>query len=153
MRIFMFVRIAVLSAAAFAVSLSANAGMPRGAELMADEQDADPATGVTTARGNAEIRIEAYRILGRADRIDVDPGRNEIQFTGHALITVGDARYESDQVTCSLDFQKCAPVMGELVTPAPATTMPDATAAQALPEVAPQNWPPPAGSGAAVIKP
>lgn len=153
MRLIMFVRIAVLSAAAFAVSVNAHAGMPRGAELMADEQDADPATGVTTARGNAEIRIESYRILGRADRIDVDPGRNEIQFTGHALITVGDARYESDQVTCTLDFEKCAPVKPAQVTPAPATAMPDTVAAQALPDVAPQNWPPPAGSGAAVINP
>ena len=150
MRVIMFVRIAVLSAAAFAVSVNANAGMPRGAELMADEQDADPATGVTTARGNAEIRIESYRILGRVDRIDVDPGRNEIQFTGHALITVGEARYESDRVTCTLDFEKCAPVNA---APASAPAMPDTTAAQALPDVVPQNWPPPAGSGAAVIKP
>lgn len=138
MRSFLFLRLAVMAASVFAMPLSASAGMPRGAELMADEQDADPATGVTIARGNAEIRVDSYRILGRADRIDVDPGRNQIQFTGHALITVGDARYESEQVTCSLDFEKCA-----AVTP---------TAAPAS-EAAVQAWPPPAGSGAAVSKP
>lgn len=137
-----FVRTVVI-AASLALPLSALAGMPRGAELMADEQDADPATGITIARGNAEIRIEAYRILGRADRIDVDPGRNEIQFSGHALITVGDARFESELVTCSLDFEKCAAVTPP--APSPSTPSPDATASQ--------SWPPPAASGAAVTNP
>lgn len=124
----------------FACGLAANvhAGMPRGATLMADEQDADPDTGVTLAKGNAEIRIDAYRILGRADQIELNPGRKEIQFTGHALITVGDDRYESERVTCAIDFNTCA-VVTESVPPAAAI---DA-----------QPAPPPAGVGAASINP
>lgn len=119
--------------------LDAEAGMPRGAELSADEQDADPATGVTTARGNAEIRITAYRILGRADVIELNPGRKEILFSGHALITVGDARYESERVTCSIDFNSCVAVAGNAASEA--TIIPDQTPA------------PHAASGAATINP
>lgn len=101
---------------------NAEAGMPRGAELSADEQDADPTTGVTTARGNAEIRISAYQILGRADVIELNPGRKEILFSGHALITVGDARYESERVTCSIDFNSCVAVAESATsTPVPGT--------------------------------
>lgn len=125
----------------FACGLAANvhAGMPRGATLMADEQDADPDTGVTLAKGNAEIRIDAYRILGRADQIELNPGRKEIRFTGHALITVGDDRYESDRVTCAIDFNTCA-------------VLTDSAAANATaPGIQPA--PPPAGVGAASINP
>lgn len=139
MHLSVYVRMAVVIVSAFVFAGGVVAGMPRGAELLADEQDADPGSGVTTARGNAEIRIEAYRILGRADRIDINPGRNEVQFSGHALITIGDARYESEQVTCSLDFEQCA-----ATTPA---------AAAEKTEAPNQMWPPPAGSGAAVISP
>ena len=134
-----FLRFSAVAVSVFALSLSAVAGMPRGAELMADEQDADPVSGVTTARGNAEIRIDGYRIRGRADLINVDPGRNQVQFSGHALITVGDARYESDQVTCSLDFETCTEV-----TAAASGATPDAGANQISPTAA---------AGAAVINP
>lgn len=131
-----FLSMAALIVFGSALPSRATAGMPRGAELSANEQDADPETGVTTARGNAELRIDGYRILGRADRIDVDPGRNEIQFSGHALITVGDERYESEQVKCSLDFETCAPMAADT--------------AAALPQATPQTWPAPAGSGAII---
>lgn len=131
--------IALLIAAGLALlPLNAEAGMPRGAELSADEQDADPATGVTTARGNAEIRITAYKILGRADVIELNPGRKEILFSGHALITVGDARYESERVTCSIDFNSCVAVAG------------NAAAEQAT---IPDQSPVPHASGAATINP
>ena len=127
-----------------AFASSAHAGMPRGAVLSADEQDADATSGVTTAAGNAEIRIEAYRIVGRADRIELNPVRNEIQFTGHALITVRDERYESDAVTCSLDFNTCA-----VIQPSQSIANENATAtAPAL-----QAMPPPSGVGAAAPSP
>lgn len=130
----------LLIAIGSALPSRAIAGMPRGAELSANEQDADPETGVTTALGNAELRIDGYRILGRADRIDVDPGRNEIQFTGHALITIGDARYESEQVRCSLDFETCAALTADAAAALPLATE----------QSAPQPWPAPAGSGATI---
>lgn len=129
------------AASAFAVAANCYAGMPRGAELSADEQDADPDTGVTLAKGNAEIRIDAYRILGRADQIELNPARKEIQFIGHALITVGGNRYESERVTCAIDFNTCAVV----TEAAPAASSNAATSIQSAP--------PPAGVGAASIKP
>lgn len=140
MRCSQFSPIALLLAAGLAMlPLNADAGMPRGAELSADEQDADPTTGVTTARGNAEIRITAYKILGRADVIELNPGRKEILFSGHALITVGDARYESERVTCSIDFNSCV-VIAESAAAAPAPVVEQSPA----PHVA---------SGAATISP
>lgn len=95
----------------------ANAGMPRGAMLSADEQDADPATGITIARGNAEITVEKSRIFGRADVIEVRPATNEIKLKGRAFISVGDDRHRSDAVTCTLDFNTCANAEAMTATP------------------------------------
>lgn len=120
-------------------SLNGAVGLPRGAQLVADEQDADPVSGVTTARGNAELRVDSYRILGRADHIRLDPAGNAIQFTGHASITIGDERYESIQVTCSLDFEKCTPLKDE-----PSHATPSDSVVQTSPSVE---------SGAAAINP
>ena len=114
------VGIAFCSATAFLLTLAAaHAGIPRGAVLTADEQDADETTGVTIARGNAEIAIEPQRILGRADQIELNPATNEIQFKGRAVLTVGRERYESDAVTCTLDFYKCATAASGQSLPAP----------------------------------
>ena len=116
-----------LLAASFCIA-PAHAGIPRGLTLMADEQDADAATGITIARGNAEIAVENKSIRGRADQIELNPVSNQIQFTGRAALTIGRQHYESDAVTCTLDFDKCsnsAPAAQPL--PAPATT--DGTAA------------------------
>jgi hypothetical protein len=121
--------------AALAFAETTEAGIPRGVVLIADEQDADAATGITIARGNAEIKIEKQPIAGRADSIELNPVRNEIIFKGHTLVTVNRDRYEGAAVTCALDFSKCAAM------PPPQ----DDAAAQALP--------PPAALGAAVINP
>ncbi len=108
------------------IATAAHAGLPRGAILTADEQDADTATGITIARGNAEIAIERQRILGRADQIEINPAGNEIRFNGRAVLTVGGERYESDVVTCTLDFNKCAAVARGQALPAPAVAEPGA---------------------------
>ena len=88
----------------------AEAGIPRGAMLAADEQIADEVTGTTIARGNAEITIAERAINGSADSIEVHPNLNEIIFKGRALLVVGGARYQSDTVTCTLDFMRCGPL-------------------------------------------
>ena len=132
--------------AVIAVSVAAHAGMPRGAVVSADEQDADTATGVTIARGNAEIAIEAQRIRGRADTIEITPSKNEIQFKGHALITIGDERYESEAVTCSLDFNRCASVDGQSPTTAASSSV-DAAASSNADAGGLQPLPPAAGLG------
>jgi hypothetical protein len=104
--------------------------MPKGAMLMADEQTGDETTGETIARGNAELTIAARAVRARADEIAIRPGRNEVTFTGKALVFAGDKRYESEAVVCSLDFLRCTdamtvppPVQAEAVPqPAAATT-------------------------------
>lgn len=111
---------AVVSLAAM---LPAEAGIPRGVILTADEQEADTATGVTIARGNAEISVDKRPILGHADVIELNPGKNQIQFKGRAVLTVGHARYDSSAVTCSLDFDKCAAVIDDQVA-APSSAVP-----------------------------
>ena len=83
------------------------AGVPRGLVLSADEQDADDTTGITIARGNAEVAIAAYAILGHADVIELRPQLNEILFKGRAVLTVGHKYYENETVTCTLDFSRC----------------------------------------------
>ncbi len=120
---------------------SAEAGVPRGLVLAADEQIADEATGTTVARGNAELTILQRAILGRADTIEVSPPRNEIIFKGGAVLAVGRARYQSETVSCTLDFSRCAPVNT------------DASAAQPVlqPQTLPEN--PPEPSTAAVTTP
>jgi hypothetical protein len=107
----------------------AHAGIPRGVILIADEQDGDAATGITIARGNAELSVEKRAIHGRADVIELNPVRNEIQFKGRANLTVGRAHYDSDAVTCTLDFDKCANASTDAqVLPVPTATSADAAA-------------------------
>ena len=128
------------------VPLTAQAGMPRGAVIIADEQDADPETGVTIARGNAEISIVKSRILARADTIEIQPAAKQIQFKGRALVTVGSERYQGEAVTCSLDFNTCA--NGEGAATAAAAGLAPAQPSQHV-------LPPPAalGADAAVTSP
>lgn len=91
------------------VAVPADAGLPRGAMLVADEQDADADTGVTIARGNAEISIEKQRIVGRADSIELRPATKDIVFKGRARVTVGSDTYtRAEVVTCTSDFSRCA---------------------------------------------
>ena len=80
-------KIAVWSAAGLlsAVAL-AQAGIPRGAILSADEQDADAATGITIAHGNAEIKIEKMSILGRAQSIELNPVSNQNSIQGRRRV-------------------------------------------------------------------
>ena len=119
----------IIACIAFATS-TALAGMPKGAMLMADEQTGDETTGETIARGNAELTIAARAVRARADEIAIRPGRNEVTFTGKALVFAGDKRFESEAVVCSLDFLRCTdamtvppPVQAEAVPqPAAATT-------------------------------
>ena len=107
----------------------AHAGLPRGAVLTADEQDADPETGVTIARGNAEIRFDKQPISGRADSIELNPASNQILFKGRAVLNVGREHYESDAVTCGLDFSKCTSgASPAVVQPLPPVPSADAAA-------------------------
>ena len=146
-RIARVVFVAAVSLVAFAPL--AHAGLPRGAMLSADEQDADETTGVTIARGHAEISIAAQRIFGHADTIELRPRGNQIVFKGGAQLRVGSARYEGEAVTCTLDFFKCE-------TGAPAdesgVPIPNTQRASAPTEI-PQPMPAPSGVGAAVINP
>jgi lipopolysaccharide export system protein LptA len=87
-----------------------NAGIPRGVMLSADEQSADETTGVTIARGNAELTVEKQPIRARADVIELRPKSNEILLKGRADLSVGSDRYRSDTVTCTLDFSRCLAV-------------------------------------------
>ena len=88
----------------------AEAGIPRGAVMTADEQAGDETTGVTIARGNAELTIENLAIRARADVIELRPKSNEILLKGRADLSVGAKRYQSDTVTCTLDFTRCLAV-------------------------------------------
>lgn len=90
-------------------------GMPRDVVLMADSQDGDVATGVTVARGHAELRSDTFHIVGRATIIEINPKRNEVYFTGGADVTVNGAVYRGERVLCSLDFDTCAAVSGGAV--------------------------------------
>jgi hypothetical protein len=96
--------------------------LPSGAVLMADEQDGDAATGITTAHGHAELWVEKKSILGRADTIELNPASNQIRFKGRAVVTVGRQRYESDAVICTLDFDRCGAATDSQALPAPAAS-------------------------------
>ncbi len=96
-----------LLAVTVCAALPAHAGMPKGAMLIADEQTGDETTGETIARGNAELTIAVRGVRARADEIAIRPGRNEITFTGRALVFVGHQRFESEAVTCTLDLTRC----------------------------------------------
>lgn len=102
---------AALALAGFAaVTGVAQAGIPRGVMLSADEQTADETTGVTIARGNAELTVEKQPIRARADVIELRPKSNEILLKGRADVSVGSEHYMSDTVTCTLDFSRCLAV-------------------------------------------
>jgi hypothetical protein len=106
---------------ALAAASPATAGIPRGLVLIASEQDADVETGITIARGNAEISISQRAVLGNADSIELNPVAQKILFKGHAVVTVGRARYASDLITCTLDFYSCAPALDFQTAPDPET--------------------------------
>ena len=93
-----------------AVASPAAAGIPRGLMLIGDEQMGDEATGVTIARGHAELVVEKQPIHATADVIELHPKTNEILLKGRALLSVGQRKYQSDTVTCTLDFSQCASV-------------------------------------------
>jgi hypothetical protein len=99
---------------------SSLAGIPRGLTLAAAEQIADEATGETIARGNAELNVEKYLIRGTADTIEVRPKIDEILFVGSAVVKVGEATYQSDKVSCTLNFARCAAVSADQPLPASA---------------------------------
>ena len=92
------------------VTAPAAAGIPRGLMLIGDEQVGDEATGVTIARGHAELVVEKQPIHATADVIELHPKTNEILLKGRALLSVGQRKYQSDTVTCTLDFSHCASV-------------------------------------------
>jgi hypothetical protein len=86
------------------------AGVPRGLMLLADEQSGDETTGVTIARGNAELIVEKRPIRGKADVIELHPKSNEVLLKGRATLAVGNDRYSNDMVICTLDFSHCTGV-------------------------------------------
>jgi hypothetical protein len=89
-------------------SISADAGMPRGAQLIADEQIADETSGETRATGNAELIIKEFGIVGRAASITVQPKQNQVIFTGNANVSVRSETFSGDTVKCTLDFDRCS---------------------------------------------
>ena len=93
-----------------AIASPASAGIPRGLMLIGDEQAGDETTGVTIARGHAELVVEKQPIHATADVIELHPKTNEILFKGRASLIVGQHKYQSDTVTCTLDFSRCATV-------------------------------------------
>lgn len=101
----------------FLASAAARAGVPRDMILAANEQTADDKTGVTIARGNAEIVAAAHRIRGTADVIEVRPKINEILFKGRVMLTVGTRSYSSDTVICTLDFIACSAITDDQELP------------------------------------
>ncbi len=96
------------------------AGVPRGLTLAADEQIADETTVETIARGNAELSVEKHSIRGTADTIEVRPKIDEVLFVGRAVVKVGRETYQSDTVSCTLNFARCAAVNADQPLPASA---------------------------------
>ena len=96
------------------------AGVPSGLTLAADEQIADETTGETIARGNAELNVEKHLIRGTADTIEVRPKIDEVLFVGRAVVKVGRETYQSDKVSCTLNFARCAAVNADQPLPASA---------------------------------
>ena len=92
------------------MAASAVAGIPRGLMLIGDEQTGDETSGVTIARGHAEVSVEKQPIKGTADVIELRPKTNEILLKGRANLVVGQKKFASDTVTCTLDFSRCAGV-------------------------------------------
>lgn len=100
-------RLTLTIVALLAFTALAEAGIPRGVVLTADEQVGDDTTGITIARGNAELVIERQSIRGTADVIELHPASNEILLKGRAVLSVGREIYRSDTVSCTLDFSHC----------------------------------------------
>ncbi len=96
------------------------AGVPSGLTLAADEQFADETSGETIARGNAELNVEKHLIRGTADTIEVRPKIDEVLFVGRAVVKIGPETYQSDKVSCTLNFARCAAVNADQPLPAPA---------------------------------
>lgn len=96
------------------------AGVPLGLSLAADEQIADETSGETIARGNAELNVEKHMIRGTADTIEVRPKIDEVLFVGRAVVKVGRETYQSDKVSCTLNFARCAAVNADQPLPASA---------------------------------
>ena len=71
-----------------ALTSPACAGIPRGLMLIGDEQAGDETTGVTIARGHAELVVEKQPIHAIADVIELHPKTNEILFKGRASLAV-----------------------------------------------------------------
>ena len=113
-----------------AATSPASAGVPRGLMLIGDEQAGDDTTGVTIARGHAELVVEKQPIHATADVIELHPKTNEILFKGRASLIVGQHKYQSDTVTCTLDFSRCATVETDQELPL--------TPGGAVAEIAPQ---------------
>ena len=110
-------RIVLALAAIGGHSVVCLAGVPRGLTLAADEQIADETTGETIARGNAELTVEDYEIRGTADQIEVRPKIDEILFSGRAVVKAGRETYQSDKVSCTLNFARCTAVSADQPLP------------------------------------
>lgn len=117
-------RIIVAAILAVAVAVSGThvslAGVPRGLSLAADEQIADEVSGETIARGNAELTVEKFHIRGTADTIEVRPKIDEVLFVGRAVVKVGRKTFQSDKVSCTLNFARCTAVSADQPLPASA---------------------------------
>ncbi len=106
--------------ACFTGAAVTRAGVPQGLTLAANEQIADETTGETIARGNAELNVDKHRIRGTADTIEVRPKIDEILFVGRAVVQVGKHKYQSDKVSCTLNFARCTAVNADQPLPASA---------------------------------
>lgn len=104
---------------------AANAEIPRGVMIAANEQTANLETGETIATGDAELTVAERHISGKADAIEVRPKVNAVIFLGRAVLIIGQQRYEGAVVTCTLDFVRCSADVNALpveVTPAEGQT-------------------------------
>lgn len=89
---------------------------------------ADEKTGITIARGNAELTVQSHRIRGTADVIELRPKLNEILFKGRANLSVRSSTYVSDTVACTLDFTRCTAIADDQdLPPLPASVSADTT--------------------------
>ncbi len=103
-------RVIITLVFAMIATASAHGGIPRGLTLMGDEQTGDETTGLTIARGRAEVIVEKQPIRGTADVIELRPKSNEILLKGRVNLAVGKDHFVGDTVTCTLDFSRCAAV-------------------------------------------
>ncbi len=97
----------VMSLGVVLAATLAHAGMPRGVVLIAGSQDADDKTGITIARGDAQLHVEKRPISGRADQIEINPVSKQILLSGRASLTVGQKQFDGALIACTLDFNRC----------------------------------------------